>query len=373
MKILYDLSYAQGGKFFSGLYEYGKAIYKELIKETEVTLLLLKDEKMDEWIVSSASNIIYLESSKWSKAYYKEIEEVSKGFDILFFPCQLNRGIIKTEAKLIFTIHDIIENDLAKWGKINKYEHLFLDGIKGKIKYLVKQAFRMLGIKNRQITKLLLKNINSSEKIISVSNYSKNEIVNRYKANPNKIEVCYSPIKVLNKEVEIENKYGEYNFMVSASRYTKNAYRTILALDKLYDEGYTRTTVIAGNLPNGVRKKIRHKDKYVLLNYVSEEELEALYKNATLFIFPSLAEGFGSPPLEAMKYGTITITSNAMSLKELYSDTIQFNPYNIDDIKNAIVASKDLKRETMLEIVEKISAMQEESLKRAVKIIQLKD
>lgn len=75
----------------------------------------------------------------------------------------------------------------------------------------------------------------------------------------------------------------------------------------------------------------------LVTEFVSEEELDKLYKNASLYIQPSLTEGFGLPPLEAMKRGVPVVSSNAGSLPEILGEAaIYFNPLDIDNIAEKI-------------------------------------
>lgn len=85
-------------------------------------------------------------------------------------------------------------------------------------------------------------------------------------------------------------------------------------------------------------KKLNLDYELVLItNFVSDEELDKLYKNASLFVFPSLIEGFGLPPLEAMKRGVPVVCSNVASLPEVLGEAaIYFNPLDIDDIAEKI-------------------------------------
>jgi len=75
----------------------------------------------------------------------------------------------------------------------------------------------------------------------------------------------------------------------------------------------------------------------LITKFISEEELDNLYKNASLFVFPSLYEGFGLPPLEAMKRGVLVASSNATCLPETLGEAVlYFNPLDIDDIADKI-------------------------------------
>ena len=110
----------------------------------------------------------------------------------------------------------------------------------------------------------------------------------------------------------------------------------------------------------------------LITEFVSEQELDNLYRNASLFVFPSLSEGFGLPPLEAMARGVPVASSNATCLPEILGDAaIYFNPLDIDDMaeKIKIILSDDRIKKALiqkgLEQIKKYSwqKMAEETLK----------
>ncbi|OGZ33060.1 MAG: hypothetical protein A2V69_03910 [Candidatus Portnoybacteria bacterium RBG_13_40_8] len=86
----------------------------------------------------------------------------------------------------------------------------------------------------------------------------------------------------------------------------------------------------------------------LVTKFVSEEELDNLYKNASLFVFPSLSEGFGLPSLEAMARGVPVVSSNSTCLPEILCEAaIYFNPLDINDIYEKIkkvLTDKDLQK-----------------------------
>jgi glycosyltransferase involved in cell wall biosynthesis len=92
-----------------------------------------------------------------------------------------------------------------------------------------------------------------------------------------------------------------------------------------------------------------YKDKIIRTGYVSDGDLSPLYSGAEFFVYPSLYEGFGLPPLEAMKCGTPVITSNTSSLPEVVGDVgIMVNPKNINEIIDAydkLYFDKDLRKQ----------------------------
>nr|MQY55010.1 glycosyltransferase [Dehalococcoidia bacterium] len=90
----------------------------------------------------------------------------------------------------------------------------------------------------------------------------------------------------------------------------------------------------------------------VFTEFVPEEELPVYYFNAECFVFPSLYEGFGFPPLEAMACGCPVVTSNTSSLPEVVGDAaIMVDPYDVDGLTNAMreVLTNDGLREAMIE------------------------
>lgn len=74
-----------------------------------------------------------------------------------------------------------------------------------------------------------------------------------------------------------------------------------------------------------------------ILGYVSDSEISNLYKNSVGFVFPTLSEGFGLPPKEAIESGTLAIVSDIPVLKEVYEDSvIYFDPISVDSIANSL-------------------------------------
>jgi len=96
----------------------------------------------------------------------------------------------------------------------------------------------------------------------------------------------------------------------------------------------------------------------LIIKFVNEEELDNLYKNASLLVFPSLCEGFGLPPLEAMKRGVPVVSSNAACLPEILGNAVlYFNPLDVDDIAGKIkkaLLDEDLRKDLIQKGFEQI-------------------
>ena len=93
--------------------------------------------------------------------------------------------------------------------------------------------------------------------------------------------------------------------------------------------------------------KMKKVEKYVeILGFVEDGELNNLYKNSIAFVFPTLAEGFGLPPMEAVNAGTLAVVSDIPVLKEVYKNSVfYFDPLDVNSIKVAL--------ENVLKIFEK--------------------
>lgn len=170
--------------------------------------------------------------------------------------------------------------------------------------------------------------------------------------NEEDVRVYYCPTSIIERPISKENKYGKYFLMVSGGRADKNNLRGVIALDRLFSQGMLGDckVIVTGLKKNNKHLKLKHllgidydmgryhvvnKDRFIFLDYVSEEELSNLYAHAYCFLFPSLNEGFGYPPLEAMHYGVPVLCSAISSLTEVYAQSvIYFAPFSIEEIMN---------------------------------------
>ncbi len=176
-----------------------------------------------------------------------------------------------------------------------------------------------------------------ADRIITVSEASKRDILQYFRIPPEKIEVIYNGIDerfwTPPPEEEMDRVRQRYQltdpFILYAGNIKphKNLVRLIAAFDRLHREGFdTLKLLIIGDEISKyatLRRAVhRHKlHKHVrFLGFVSDHTLAALYRLAAVFVFPSLYEGFGLPPLEAMASGTPVVTSNVSSMPEVAGD-----------------------------------------------------
>lgn len=178
--------------------------------------------------------------------------------------------------------------------------------------------------------------LKNSNHIITDSQYVKNDIINTYGIVSDKIDVVYAASSSIFDKKDFPKE--KMILMVSSLDPRKNMERVIKAFDEL---DIPHKLIIVGakgtafsDLTIAEPKK---KQKITFAGYLNDEELVELYNQAELFIYASLFEGFGIPPLEAQKCGTACLVSNVTSLPEVYQDSVEYcDPKNIDDIKSKI-------------------------------------
>ncbi|PNJ90505.1 glycosyl transferase family 1 [Cylindrospermopsis raciborskii C04] len=191
--------------------------------------------------------------------------------------------------------------------------------------------------------------IKTSEIILAVSENTKNDILYCFDVNPDKIHVTYQPVSnnlhlIENEQIEIQLrkyniKHSKYILFVGTIEPKKNIGRLIDAYLSLDTDMQLVITGKKGWLwENEIGKLESLLGKNVkLLEYVSRRDLVYLYNGAFCFVFPSLYEGFGLPPLEAMSLGCPVITSNVSCLPEVCGNAALYvDPYSSESIRQGI-------------------------------------
>ena len=208
-----------------------------------------------------------------------------------------------------------------------------------------------------QLTRRVLRR---AERIFAVSKFTKAEIEKLFEIPSSRIEVVYNAIDerflhghatAADRELIAKRYQVTYPFLLYAGRISahKNVVRMIEAFsalktelerdqlfpdlkliiigDDLSGNPDLRRTVVRSGVQNDVR----------FLGFIPIDVLRIFYDLAKIFVFPSLYEGFGLPPLEAMAHGTPVVTSNVSSLPEVVGEAaVLVNPENVFEIRRAL-------------------------------------
>lgn len=183
-----------------------------------------------------------------------------------------------------------------------------------------------------------------ADTVVTVSEFSKQEISNEIDITPEKVTVVHNGVD----QVFFSNGNGkpidlpdEFLLFVGSMNPRKNIRRVIQAFEDAKENGsIPHELVIIGPDNKSIFQDIsinNTKDVHVL-GFVTEEQLKYVYIHADIFVYPSLYEGFGLPPLEAMACGTAVIGSDQTSLPEILGDAaLLVNPTNTSEITDAII------------------------------------
>ena len=220
---------------------------------------------------------------------------------------------------------------------------------------------------------------------ITVSEHSRASIKSFFPELLDKeIPVFYSPMLDYEPEGFLPPtvKAKRYFLLTSGARWEKNNLRAVKAFDELVsmirskNREFDMKLVITGATNVRVyRKHVRNKDAFVFLGYVESKELEFLHKNAYAFIFPSLNEGFGYPPVQSMRYGVPVAASGTTSVPEVCENAVlYFDPYSVSEIKNRMIQLLDSSIYAMyasrgLARYGEVHKRQQEDLEKAVEFV----
>lgn len=222
---------------------------------------------------------------------------------------------------------------------------------KGKLIITVHDMIHELYSIDSKIIEIKKSIINKADGIICVSECTKNDLINILDIDENKIEVIYLG-NSLNIEIKDNRLVKEpYILYVGNRGGYKNFDKYLQAIGQSKFKYEIIPVCFGGG--NFNKNELQLIEKYGFKNKIKlfsgdDRILANLYKNAEIFVFPSLYEGFGIPPLEAMHYGTPVIASNVASIPEVVGNAgIYFNPNDVEDIADkidAVLNDKQLKK-----------------------------
>lgn len=342
MKIVIDLTSLADN--FSGIERFALCITKELLNDssrTDLSYILLFKNELHEAFVDEQQNVEKIVLKGCNKLLFNQLVLPYALWkikaDYYFFPA-FPAPFFFFHKNAISTIHDVGCWDCPDKNK--KYMTLYF-----KIMYR-KAAF-------------------GHKKVVTISHFSKERIAHILAKNPDEIEIIYDGTsdcfsKFIYDSYEEERAKRQYRLpekyilYLSTLEPRKNMRLLVEAFSELIKEKKLDVDlVLAGrkgwltddlrcNLDEGVIKRIH------FTGFVDDNLLPYVYKNAQVFAFTSVYEGFGMPPVEAMAMGIPVISSDAASLPEVLGDAaFYFENGNLEDLKKQILKVMHLTEEEL--------------------------
>lgn len=342
MNILIDLTSLADN--FSGIERFALCITKELIKDTsrnDLKYILLFKNEIHKEFHEEKSNVRKVVIKGSNKLIFNQITlPIAIGrirADYYFFPA-FPAPFFFFNKKSVSAIHDVGCWDCPSKNK--KYMTLY---------------FKLMYWKASL----------GKKKVVTVSEFSKKRISEILNKNPNEIAVIYDGLSTVFKQFEYDDEkntraISEYNLSknyllcLSTVEPRKNMKLLIEAYNQLVKENKIDVDlVLAGrkgwlvdDLMSGLDESVTKKIKFT--GFVDEELLPYVYYNAGVFVFPSIYEGFGVPPIEAMSLGIPVISSDAASLPEILGNAaVYFENRNCADLKKKIIEVSNMDKNEM--------------------------
>jgi glycosyltransferase involved in cell wall biosynthesis len=328
MKIAIDVRDADGQKTGKGFYSFG--LVSHILKQDQENQYLLYSDKASNPFPAQ-ENVTFCQipatGLKWHWETLKDLKKVRP--DLYFAPTSF---IIPAFApkwlKTIITVHDLV-------------------------------AFLYPGNHNKKavfIEKLTLKRaLHKASRVLVVSENTLNDLVKQFKV-PKSLtyQVPCAPNDLYRQEVdakeaeEVKKKFKlpeKYILAVGTLEPRKNFINLIKAfvvVKRKYPEYKLIIVGKKGWKHNAIDKAVKQyniESEVLFPGYMKDSELHCTYQSASVFVFPSLYEGFGIPPLEAMASGCPVVSSNAASLPEVVDDAaLMVDPKNSIKIADAIIS-----------------------------------
>ena len=268
------------------------------------------------------------------------------------------QGRIMLELGIPYTLYRLRKRDYDVYHQTH-YESFSLCGIGNKPMVTTIHDMNFFTYnKNERLMRDTIKSLNRADKIIAISENTKTDVINMLNIDPAKIEVMYRWFNKLNmSEIPTQRLLKQEYVLYVGSRSQefknfKNFVKAFSILSSKYNNIYLICTGVGfSNDEVNLLKELDIYDKARTI-FASEKQMLQLYRDAMMFVYPSVYEGFGMPILEAMRCGCPCVIANASCFPEIAKEAAgYFDPHDIDSIADAMckVATDSAYRKRLVE------------------------
>ena len=314
---------------YSGLGNYSRSVIESLAENFPDEIYYLFNPEKSNQFLTERKNSQEINSNSFSKSYWRSYGQVNDWnklhIDVYHgLSNELPFGLSRSKAKKVVTIHDVIFKSHPQF-----YSAIDRSIYDWKTKHAVKHA----------------------DTIITVSQFTKNELIKYYGADEKKIKVVYQSLSShitrnisSGKIISVKNKYNlpeQFLLYAGTIEKRKNLLAVIKALQELGENAPPLVVVgRATNYFHEIEKYLQSVSsslKILFLHEVSNDELNEIYSLAYGFIYTSLIEGFGIPLIEAAAHGVPSITTKNSSMSEAAGNgALHVDAMNVDETASAI-------------------------------------
>lgn len=273
-------------------------ILLNILKKSKKLHLEIFELKLPKWI-----RYRYIFHNLWQNTFLYMLTILFKP-NIIIFPAFIMPYLRRKKTKYITVIHDLA--------------HLRGDEMSQYSKFIFNLSTN-IAIKKADI-------------IVTVSETVKNELIHNFNIDPNRVKVVYNSVgehfKNLKNNSVICKKYNideqKYILSVATLNRRKNIPSLIKAFELITERHPEIKLVLVGGMGNEDRKKLSKHPNIIFTGYIPDEDLPYLYKNALLYAFPSLYEGFGIPLIEAQYSNCPVLCSDIPVFREIAGNSAEF-------------------------------------------------
>lgn len=300
-----------------GAVQVGKQLTNKLISDPDIDTHLYGHSKLEEEFTNPeihTSGYIFesqLYGLAWEKMYlpFCNFDDI----DVLFCP-NGNGPLVETNVPVVMYIHDVN----AILGHSSKFYNFYR-------RMVIPRAAKV------------------ADAIVTVSKFSKDELLEVLDVPDSKVSVVHNGLDsrflsdTEGDPIDLPNNYVLYVGQLNPRKNIRMLIESFKKFKSMYNVDHKLVLVGPGNRSIFKSIEVEEEDDIIHMGYVSDQNLKYIYRKAGVFLFPSLHEGFGLPPLEAMASGTPVISSKRGALSEvLDSHPIYIDPESKSDIATAL-------------------------------------